>query len=77
MKVLLPVDGSYHSDNALESVVNEPWPKDSTFCVMTVAEPLHSMADSVFGGFWPRWHYRRNELLMMISIKYYVKPRIN
>ncbi len=51
MKILLPIDGSYHSDNALESVLNEPWPENSTFCLMTVAEPLHSLADSVFGSF--------------------------
>ncbi len=51
MKILIPIDGSYHSDNALETVLSEPWPEDSTFCVMTVAEPLHTGADAAFGGF--------------------------
>jgi nucleotide-binding universal stress UspA family protein len=51
MKILLPIDGSYHSDYALESVINEPWPKDSTFCVITVAEPMHTLADAALGPF--------------------------
>jgi len=51
MKILIPVDGSYHSDTALESVLSEPWPEGSSFCVMTVAEPLHTLTDSVFLGF--------------------------
>ena len=51
MKILLPIDGSYHSDTALESVLNEPWPAGSIVCVMTVAEPMHNLADSVFGSF--------------------------
>src|SRR6516165_10054802 len=50
MKVLLPVDGSSHSDAAVESVVNSPWPEDTTFCVITVAEPLHVLVDQCFGG---------------------------
>ena len=49
MRVLLPVDGSYHSDAAVESVVNSTWPEGTTFCVTTVAEPLHKFVDSCFG----------------------------
>ena len=51
MKILIPIDGSYHSDCALESVLAEPWPKDSNFLVMTVAEPMHTLADSTLGSF--------------------------
>jgi nucleotide-binding universal stress UspA family protein len=51
MRVLLPVDGSYHSDAAVESVVNTTWPEGTTFCITTVAEPLHKFVDGCFGSF--------------------------
>lgn len=51
MRVLLPVDGSFHSDAAVESVVNTNWPEGTTFCVTTVAEPLHKFVDGCFGSF--------------------------
>lgn len=51
MRVLLPVDGSYHSDAAVESVVNSAWPEGTTFSVITVAEPLHKFVDGCFGSF--------------------------
>ncbi len=49
MKILLPIDGSYHSDNALQTVLTEPWPEGSECHVLTVAAPLHGKADACFG----------------------------
>lgn len=49
MKILLPIDGSYHSDNAMQTVLTEPWPEGSECHVMTIAAPLHAKADACFG----------------------------
>ncbi len=38
MRILLPIDGSYNADVALETVLNEPWSEETVTCVMTVAE---------------------------------------
>jgi len=46
MRILLPIDGSFNSDTALQAVLSEPWPKDSICCVITVAEPFHTLADA-------------------------------
>lgn len=49
MKILLPIDGSYHSDNAIQTVLTEPWPEGTECHVMTVAAPLYSQTDALFG----------------------------
>jgi nucleotide-binding universal stress UspA family protein len=36
MKVLLAIDGSPHSQAALEEVASRPWPVDTEICVLTV-----------------------------------------
>ncbi len=51
MKILLAIDGSVSSDNALEEVLSQPWPENTECNVMTVAEPLHNLADAAFGAF--------------------------
>jgi nucleotide-binding universal stress UspA family protein len=51
MKILLAVDGSVSSDNAIDEVLNQPWPEKSECLVITVAEPLHNVADATFGAF--------------------------
>jgi nucleotide-binding universal stress UspA family protein len=51
MKILLAIDGSVSSDNVVEEVLSQPWPEKSECIVVTVAEPLHNIADAVFGAF--------------------------
>ncbi len=50
MKILLAVDGSYHSDNAVDEILSQPWTENTECVVVTVAEPLHAKADAFFGG---------------------------
>jgi nucleotide-binding universal stress UspA family protein len=38
MKILLAVDGSVHSDAAVEEIVKRPWPPESEVKVITVVE---------------------------------------
>lgn len=40
MKVLLAIDGSSHSDVAIEAVVSRPWPPGSEIRVVTVDAPI-------------------------------------
>jgi nucleotide-binding universal stress UspA family protein len=40
MKILLAVDGSAPSDEAVNEVARRPWPADSTVKVLSVVEPL-------------------------------------
>ena len=49
MKILLPIDGSYHSDNAIQTVLTEPWPEGSECYVITVADAMHTGVDAYFG----------------------------
>ena len=49
MKILLPIDGSYHSDNSVETVLTHLWPEGSECHVITVAEPLHANVAAAFG----------------------------
>lgn len=51
MKILVPIDGSYHSDNVIDEIIKEPWPEATECTVLTVAEPLHSKIDPIFGSF--------------------------
>ncbi len=46
MKILLAIDGSEPSKNALAEVVARPWPPRSTVDVVTVVEPAHLWATS-------------------------------
>jgi nucleotide-binding universal stress UspA family protein len=39
MKILLAIDGSLCSDNAVEEVARRPWPEGSSLKVLTVFEP--------------------------------------
>ncbi len=39
MRILLPMDGSYNADVALETVLNEPCSDETVIGIMTVAEP--------------------------------------
>src|SRR5687768_14326268 len=41
MKILLAMDSSPASQIALEEVVARPWPRDSSFEVVSVVEPSH------------------------------------
>ena len=43
MRVLIAIDGSYHSDNAIEAVLTQPWPLDCQVMLMTVAPRLHTV----------------------------------
>jgi nucleotide-binding universal stress UspA family protein len=49
MKILLPIDGSYHSDNAIQTVLSEPWPEGSECNIITVADTMHAGVDAYFG----------------------------
>ncbi len=51
MKILVAIDGSIHSDNAIDEILSEPWRPDTECVVLTVAEPLHTQADALFPGF--------------------------
>jgi nucleotide-binding universal stress UspA family protein len=46
MKILLAINGSEPSKNALAEVVARPWPPRSTVDVVTVVEPAHLWATS-------------------------------
>lgn len=39
MKILLAIDGSPHSEDAVEAVVRRPWPPGSTIRVLSVIQP--------------------------------------
>jgi nucleotide-binding universal stress UspA family protein len=41
MKVMIAVDDSPHSRYALDSVLERPWPADTTVMVLTVVDPFH------------------------------------
>lgn len=41
MHVLLALDDSVHSEEALESVLRRPWPDGSKFRIISVVEPFH------------------------------------
>ncbi|GEM_PF-300953 len=43
MKILLTIDGSYHSDNAVEMFLTMAWPPDSEVRILTVAPRLHEV----------------------------------
>jgi nucleotide-binding universal stress UspA family protein len=38
MRVLIPTDGSEHAENAINSVVNQPWPANSEFRIISSPE---------------------------------------
>lgn len=40
MKILFATDGSYHSDNALQHILAQPWPENSQCKVLTVPAPF-------------------------------------
>jgi len=42
MKILLAIDGSVHSDNAVEAMLKQPWPDGSECNVVTVSESFDS-----------------------------------
>ena len=44
MKILLAVDGSPYSDQAVQSVVQRPWPEGTTVRVLSVAPPVGTPA---------------------------------
>ena len=44
MKILLAVDGSPYSDQAVHSVVQRPWPEGTTVRVLSVAPPIGTPA---------------------------------
>lgn len=39
MKILLAVDGSPHSQDAVDEIARRPWPPDSTIRVLSVIQP--------------------------------------
>jgi nucleotide-binding universal stress UspA family protein len=41
MNILLAIDDSQHSQAALDSILNRPWPDNSQFRVISVVEPFH------------------------------------
>lgn len=47
MKVLLAIDGSAASDNAIDEVRNRPWPTPSTVRVLSVTQPYAPPATEV------------------------------
>jgi len=59
MRILLAVDGSYHSDAALETVMNRPWPESTEVLVLTVIEPLSNK----LGPFVPQKVIEAQQLL--------------
>jgi len=50
MKILLAVDGSIHSDEALESVLARPWPEGSKVKAVSIAEPMNKSLDKMLVG---------------------------
>jgi nucleotide-binding universal stress UspA family protein len=48
MKILFATDGSDHSDNALETILAQPWPDGSECRIVTVAAPFKS--NPILGG---------------------------
>lgn len=46
MKILIAIDSSEPSQNAIEEVVGRPWPQRSTVDVVTVIEPIHLWSTS-------------------------------
>lgn len=41
MKIMLAMDDSPHSRDAMDSVLKRPWPEESCFLVLVVLEPFH------------------------------------
>jgi nucleotide-binding universal stress UspA family protein len=50
MKILLAVDGSAESQEAVEQVINRPWPAGSEVKVISVAFALPYFPDPIFFG---------------------------
>lgn len=50
MKILLAVDGSSHSDAAVDEVARRPWPEESEVRVVSAAEAAHVPAPIPHGG---------------------------
>lgn len=50
MKILLAVDGSTHSDAAVEEVARRPWPSGSEVRIISAAEASHIPAPVPHGG---------------------------
>ncbi len=50
MKILLPVDGSAHSDTAVRELIARPWPHDTEVRVISVAHPFPEMFDPLLVG---------------------------
>jgi len=43
MKILLAIDGSYFSEQAVEEIIKRPWPADSVIKIISVVEPMATM----------------------------------
>ena len=51
MKILVPTDGSPHSQEAIDEVARRPWPADTTIRVISAVQPIPPAAtDFVFSN---------------------------
>ncbi|MQA28454.1 MAG: universal stress protein [Luteitalea sp.] len=63
MKILLAIDGSRHSQDAVDEVAQQPWPKPSVVQVLTVVERIVPGAPELaVAGNWDRlWEEQLKE----------------
>ena len=50
MKILLPIDGSGHSDAVVQELIDRPWPSDTEVRVISVAHPSPEIPDPLLVG---------------------------
>lgn len=50
MKILLPIDGSAHSDAVIQELIHRPWPQDTEVRLISVAHPFPEIPDPLLVG---------------------------
>lgn len=50
MKILLPIDGSEHSDAVIRELIHRPWPQDTEVRVISVTQPFPEVLDPLLVG---------------------------